>query len=91
MKPGAIRRVAPPAGGLLALLLGIAAIDPDVRASLAGLISGDASPQIPSIVWYLQDVARVLYQTVREQSLEHGPLMVFAIAAAALVLFMLRV
>jgi hypothetical protein len=91
MKPGAIRRVAPPAGGLLALLLGIAAIDPDVRASLVGLLSGETSPQVAGVGWYVQDAARVVVQTLRDQSLEHGPLMVFALAATVLVLFMLRV
>jgi len=80
------------AGGLCALIAGMAAIDTDVRKELVHVISGQGlSPQIASNVWRLRELAGVAFRAMREQGMEHAVLVIFGLAAAVLVLFMLRI
>jgi hypothetical protein len=90
MKQGVLARALPTAGGMLALLIGLAAINPNVRASMAGLFSGTAWSEVNSLNWQVQDAALVVFRTMKDQSFEYGPLMLFGAAAAVLLLFMLR-
>ena len=80
------------AGGLCALIAGMAAIDTDVRKELVQAMSGRGlSPQITSIVWRARELAGVAARAMREQGMEHAALVIFGLAAAVLVLFMLRI
>jgi hypothetical protein len=79
-------------GGLLAVVVGLAIIDYRVRDHLAGLVAGRRLPsgELASFGARLQDLLLVVLQAVRDQSLDHAPLVIFALAATVLVLFMLR-
>ena len=80
------------AGGLCALIAGMAAIDGDVRKELVHVMSGQGlSPQITSIVWRVRELAVVAARAMREQGMEHAALVIFGLAATVLVLFMLRI
>ena len=78
-------------GGVFALGIGLAAIDDRVRAQITHLASGTGpSSEIVSISARVQDLAFVALNAVRDQSFDHAPLVIFALAAMVLVLFMLR-
>jgi hypothetical protein len=80
------------AGGLCALIAGMAAIDGDVRKELARVMTGEGlSPQIASILWRLREFADVAVRAMRELGVEHAALVIFGLAATVLVLFMLRI
>lgn len=79
------------AGGVVALVVGLAAIDERVRNEVARAIAGSAaSDEIVTAGSRLQDIALVVAQAVRYQSIEHAPMVILALAAAVLVLFMTR-
>ncbi len=80
------------AGGLCALVAGMAAIDADVRRELARVLSGQGpSPQIASIGWRLHGFATAAAHTAKELGVEHAVLVIFGLVATVLVLFMLRI
>lgn len=75
---------------VLALLLALVSVDPRVRYQVSGLWGGsDASP-VTSIGRQLGEVASVILSAARDQGIDNAPLMIFALAATVLVLFMLR-
>jgi hypothetical protein len=79
------------AGGLCALIAGMAAIDTDVRKELVGIMSGRGrSSEIASIGWHVHDFAVVAFRAMKEQGMENAVMVGFGIAATVLVLFMLR-
>lgn len=79
------------AGGLCALVIGLAAIDDRVRDQVArAFISGGPTEEIASVGSRLQEMAMIAAQAVRDQSIEHAPMVIFALAAMVLVLFMTR-
>jgi hypothetical protein len=79
------------AGGLLALVIGLAAIDERVRDQVTRVIQrGGPTEELTTMGARLQDLVAIGAQAVRDQSIEHAPLVIFALAAAVLVLFMLR-
>jgi hypothetical protein len=79
------------AGGLVALVIGLCAIDDRVRDQFARLVDGRGpSPEIATVVARLQDLAFIVIQAVKDQSIEHAPLVIFGLAAMVLVLLMLR-
>ena len=78
-------------GGVSVLVLGLAAIDERVRGQIVSLLRGGApSAELASVGDQLENLAMTLLQTLRHQSIEHAPLVIFALAAMVLVLFMLR-
>ena len=79
------------AGGLCALIAGMAAIDSDVHRELARVMSGQASPQIVSIGWRLREFATVAAHAMKAQGMENSVLVIFGLAAIVLVVFMLRI
>ena len=80
------------AGGLCALIAGMAAIDGNVRGELARIASGQGpSPEITSIGWHVREYAIVAAQVVREQSIENSALVIFGLGATVIVLFLLRI
>lgn len=79
------------ASALLLLLATLVAVDPRVRDQLSLRVGGGgASSEIARAGSEIRNVATVLVQAARDQSLEHAPLMIFALGATVLVLFMLR-
>lgn len=88
--PALFNRMWPTAASLLALIGGFAVINDDVRGFLERLIHGGATAEITSVTWQGQHAGWIVFQSLKDQSMEHGPLTIFAIAASVLVLFMLR-
>jgi hypothetical protein len=79
------------AGGVIAVLLGLAAIDVRVRDQIMQMINGRApSGELVAVGNRMQDLATIMLQAVQDQSIEHAPLVIFALAAVILVMFMLR-
>jgi hypothetical protein len=75
---------------VLALLLMLVSVDPRVRYQVSGVWGGsDASP-VTSIGQQLGEVSAVVLSAARDQGIDNAPLMIFALAATVLVLFMLR-
>ncbi len=76
---------------ITSLVIGLAAIDGRVREQLAWLMSGRGpSNEMVSAGSRLQGFLAVIAEAVRDQSMEHAALVIFALAALVLVLFMLR-
>ncbi len=79
------------AGGLCVLLIGLAAIDDRVRDQIArAFTSRGPADEIATFGSRLNDMAMIAAQAVRDQSIDHAPLVIFALAAAILVLLMTR-
>ncbi len=77
--------------GIGTVLLGLAAVDPRVREELTRVASGGGtSRQMASVSGWIQDLGLVVAQALRDQSIEHAPLVIFGIAATILVFFMMR-
>jgi hypothetical protein len=78
-------------GALVALVLMLAAFDGRVREQISlRLGSGRASTQVANAGVMIRDLSSVVADAVRDQSIEHAPLVIFVLAATVLVLFMLR-
>jgi hypothetical protein len=78
------------AGALVVLLLLLVAVDDRIRAQIWQRASSPPSVEVAGVVQQVSHVTHVLVEAVRSQSLEHAPMMIFALAAAILVMFMLR-
>jgi hypothetical protein len=78
-------------GGACGLVLGLAIIDERVRDQLARMLSGGGpTSELVSAGGRAQELTEILMDAVRDQSIEHAPLVIFALAAMLLVLFMIR-
>jgi hypothetical protein len=77
--------------GACAILVGLAIIDDRVRAEIAGLASGRAGAgELQSAGLRIRELGLVVLYAVRDQSIEHAPLTLFALAALVLFVLMLR-
>jgi len=80
------------AGGLCALIAGMAAIDLDVRKEVARVLSGQGLlPQIASIAWRLREFAIAAVRAMKDLGMENAALVIFGLGATVIVLFMLRI
>jgi hypothetical protein len=80
------------AGGLCALLVGLAAIDDRVRDQVARVFARQGpTAEMASIGSRLEEMAVIVAHAMRDQSLEHAPMVIFAVAALVLVLFLTRI
>ena len=79
------------AGGLCALLIGLAAIDERVREQIARTFTtrGPAN-EIATFGSRVNDMAMIAAQAMRDQSIEHAPLVIFALTAGILLVLMTR-
>jgi len=78
-------------GGVVALAIGLAAIDDRVRDQFARVFtSRGPTNEITTLGSRLNDMVLIAAQAVTEQSIAHAPLVIFALAAAILVLLMTR-
>ena len=67
---------------------GLVYIDPRVSSRFTQLASGGEG--VPSWGTWLADIGSTLVSSIRYQSLENAPLMIFAVVGAVLFLFMIR-
>jgi hypothetical protein len=78
-------------GSLAAVGVGMAVMDDRMRLQMTRIICGEgASPEVVSYAHHVNDVVLAALNVVRDQSMEHAPLTIFALAATVLLLFMLR-
>lgn len=79
------------AGGVCALVAGLAVIDDRVREHVGRVATSNAAAvELATVGERAQAFLLIVIQAVRDQSIEHAPLVIFALAALVLVLFMLR-
>ena len=77
--------------GAGALIAGLAIVDERVRMELGRVFSGRApTAEIRSFTNQVEDLLRVTWQAVQDQSVENAPLVIFSIAALVLVVWMTR-
>lgn len=77
------------AGTVIVLLLVLVAFDDGVRDHLSRRVA-HPSVELASVGRQVRDLTTVIASAARDQSLGHAPLLIFTLAAAVLVLFMLR-
>ena len=77
-------------GGVGALLVGMSMVDDTFRGGVAGVLTGGPSNALALTNVRLQRVARLVMETVGDQGNERLPLVLFSLAAIALLAFMLR-
>jgi hypothetical protein len=84
-------------GGLMAgasltvVMIGLAAMDPRIHKQVYLLMHGEGlSPEVASIVHRTEHMTLVALDALRDYSLDHAPLAIFALAAGILVMFMFR-
>lgn len=77
--------------GIGAIVAGLAIIDPRMRSEVTALVTGHGSTgEFASVGERLQALGLVAVQAVRDQSIEHAPLTLFAIVALVLFVLMFR-
>ena len=74
----------------MTLLLLLIAFDPRVREQVSLRAVSRPSVEIVTAGAKVHDLASVLAEVARDQSATHAPLLIFALAATVLTLFMLR-
>jgi hypothetical protein len=86
-----LRDVLTAATGLAALVGGLAIVDGRVRGQLARMFEHRApTDEVRAFGEQAQAFAVIVMQAVRDQSIEHAPMVIFALAALVLLLFMTR-
>jgi len=78
------------AAAVIVLLIALVAIDPRVREQISQRFMAHPSVELASAGHQVRNITTLIAVAAREQSLEHAPMLIFALAAAVLVLFMLR-
>ena len=77
-------------GTVAVLLIVLVAVDDRVREQLSQRFMTRPSVELATTGHQIGTFTSVIAQAARHQSLAHAPLLIFALAAAVLVLFMLR-
>lgn len=78
-------------GALAALLTTLVLVDDRVREQVSMRFSaGRASDELANVGAQATSIVGVVVEAARHQSLDHAPMLIFALAATVLVLFMLR-
>ena len=77
-------------GAVLLLVMMLVTIDPRVREQVSGAWGGPGSAPVATISSQMREVTSVVVTAARDHSIDNAPLMIFALAATVLVLFMLR-
>jgi hypothetical protein len=77
--------------GIGAIVVGLAVIDERVRSEVAALVTGrGAAGEIAGFGVRVQELGLIALQAVRDQSIEHAPLTLFALLALVLFVLMIR-
>jgi hypothetical protein len=74
---------------VLLLLILLVTVDPRVREELYG-VWRPGTPAVASISSHVRELTSVVMTAAADHSIDNAPLMIFALAATVLVLFMLR-
>ena len=78
-------------GAVLVLLVALVSIDERVRERVERLVTTPpSSSEIVGVGSEIENVSTLMYKAARDQSVEHAPMVIFAVAAVVLVGFMLR-
>lgn len=77
-------------GALAILLVALVSIDDRVRVHVTRVIWHTSPADVADASAELGGIGPILVAAVRDQSVAHAPLMIFVVAAVALVLCMLR-
>ena len=77
-------------GGVVLLLLVLAAIDPRVRDQFTWKSAAGPSEQFVDVGARIKTTATVAYRAAKEQTEEHTPLAIFAVVGIVLLVFMIR-
>jgi hypothetical protein len=88
--PRVFREALMSAGTVVILLLILIAFDDRVRDHVSRRIVAHPSAELASVGRQVRDLTGLIAASARDQSLGHAPLLIFTLAAAVLVLFMLR-
>jgi hypothetical protein len=75
---------------VLLLLMMLITIDPRVREQMSGLWGGSGPSVVTSVSTQVRKASTMVLSAARDHSIDNAPLMIFALAATVLVLFMLR-
>jgi hypothetical protein len=78
------------AGSVLVLLMVLVAVDDRVRTEVWQRFSAPPSVGLTNAGYQVESIVHVVAGVARDQSRSHAPLMIFAVAAGVLTLFMLR-
>jgi hypothetical protein len=78
------------AATVVLVLLVLVGVDDRVRGEITTRLMSNPTSELASAGHHAQALTSVIAQAAREQSLAHAPLLIFALAATVLVLFMLR-
>jgi hypothetical protein len=88
--PRVFREALMSAGTVVLLLLILIAVDDRVRDQVSRRIVSHPSVEVESLWRQMAGFTSVIASAARDQSIGHAPLLIFTLAAAVLVLFMLR-
>jgi hypothetical protein len=78
------------AGTVAILLLALVAFDDRVREQISLRVMTQPTAELASTGGYMRDITTLIFGVAREQTRTHAPLLIFTLAGAVLVLFMLR-
>ena len=78
------------AGSVAVLLIVLVAVDDRVREQISQRFMTRPSVELASAGHQISSFTSVIIAAARGQSIAHAPLLIFALAASVLVLFMLR-
>jgi len=76
---------------LVILLVMLASVDDRVREQVSAVLGpAQGSSQLVGAGQEISSLVAVIFDAVKDQSISHAPLVIFALVATVLVLFMLR-
>jgi hypothetical protein len=85
-----LREVVLSVGAVVLLLLLLTAMDDRVRDQVSLRVVAHPSVELASAGRQARDLTTVIVEAARYQTIGHAPLLIFTMAAAVLMLFMLR-
>jgi hypothetical protein len=85
-----LREVVLSVGAVVLLLLLLTAMDDRVRDQVSLRVVAHPSVELASAGRQARDLTTVIAEAARYQTIGHAPLLIFTLAAAVLMLFMLR-
>jgi hypothetical protein len=77
-------------GALLLLLMMLVTVDPRVREQMSDAWGSSGTSAVSRVSHQVREVSSVVMTAAADHSIDNAPLMIFALAASVLVLFMLR-
>ena len=86
----ALNEAAISTGAIGLLVLVLAASDPRVREQVALHLSSKPGAEIANAGDVISRIVVIVFDAARDQTIAHAPLVLFVVAAGALLLFMLR-